>query len=94
MNCKRCGKPLPSEGFLCKHCGTMMDNDQIKIQKENLKQNPLNYQNQFISEKYTGHKQIFEERKEEKNGLGLLLFLFFLLILILFIIGICLFFIK
>ena len=29
MNCKRCGKPLPSEGVTCKFCGMLMSNDEI-----------------------------------------------------------------
>ena len=36
MFCKKCGNALPTEGFICKICGTMMDKDQIKEQKENL----------------------------------------------------------
>lgn len=34
MYCKKCGAALPSHGYVCKSCGTMMDSDQIKEQKE------------------------------------------------------------
>lgn len=37
MYCKKCGAALPSHGFVCKSCGTMMDSDQIKEQKEYMK---------------------------------------------------------
>lgn len=33
MYCKKCGAALPSHGFVCKRCGTMMDEEQIKEQK-------------------------------------------------------------
>ncbi|CDF12387.1 unknown [Mycoplasma sp. CAG:776] len=34
MYCKKCGAALPSHGFVCKSCGAMMDEEQIKMQKK------------------------------------------------------------
>ena len=42
MYCKRCGAALPSEGYVCKSCGAMMSEEQIKMQKE------YNSDNKFI----------------------------------------------
>ena len=33
MYCKKCGAALPSTGFVCRSCGAMMDEEQIKTQK-------------------------------------------------------------
>ena len=33
MYCKKCGAALPSTGFVCRSCGAMMDEEQIKMQK-------------------------------------------------------------
>ena len=34
MYCKKCGAALPSHGFVCKRCGTMMTEEQIREQKK------------------------------------------------------------
>ena len=34
MYCKKCGAALPSHGFVCRSCGAMMDEEQIKTQKK------------------------------------------------------------
>jgi len=66
MNCKRCGTPLPSSGYLCSHCGLMMDSNQIEIQKQMIKNNN-SYRAELVSEKYGGKKQVFQGREQNEN---------------------------
>lgn len=81
MVCKRCGKTLPMSGFTCSNCGCMMNSEQIKEQKEDMKLNmPSN--TEYITEKY-GKKIIYEKRNEEKKkGWGVLLFVFLICLLV------------
>ena len=69
MYCKKCGAALPSHGFICKRCGTLMDSDQIKEQKEYMK----NEDNQkvevnLISDKYRREpiNRDYSKRKDNK----------------------------
>lgn len=72
MVCKRCGNNLPASGFNCPHCGVMMDNEQIKYQKEMMNNNIRN--TQMVSEKYGLKKFIFQKREEVKTKfIGLIL---------------------
>lgn len=83
MECKRCGHALPKTGFVCTNCGMMMNVEQIKTQRENIKmENKMN--TLLVSEKY-GHKNFIYEKREEKpkKGKGILLFLGILLLIIL-----------
>ena len=34
MICKNCKNPLPSDGIMCKFCGTLMSQEQINAQKK------------------------------------------------------------
>lgn len=84
MNCKRCGAPLPSYGYVCTHCGVFMDKDQIEMQKSLQKEN-FPQKAELISEKYGGKKQIFQKREEHHKIqyafivlLGIVLFLLFI----------------
>lgn len=80
MNCKRCGRPLPSRGVTCKFCGTLMDQEQIDFQK---KMND-NHENrlELLSEKY-GHENKIEYRESKENKiLGLVIIVIVLLFLI------------
>ena len=63
MECKRCKSPLPFTGYVCLNCGMMMSEEQIKLQKENMKMNS-NINTQMISEKY-GHKDFIYKKREE-----------------------------
>lgn len=82
MNCKRCGTPLPSNGYVCSHCGLMMDNDQITMQKQMMKNNN-SYRAELVSEKYGGKKQVFQGREQNENKvLGLIVILGVLLLII------------
>lgn len=84
MVCKRCGSTLPSTGFLCTNCGFMMDTEQIKKQKEFMKENKQQKNVEMISERYGKNKVLFQKREKEKNSVFkpiFFLFLFFLLII-------------
>ncbi len=84
MFCKKCGAALPSEGFVCKSCGAMMDIEQIKEQKEHMKNNN-NKGVDLLSDKYSPQpiKRNYEKRHEYKfmGVLVILLVLFILIIL-------------
>ncbi len=83
VNCKRCHAPLPATGYICNHCGAMMSQEQIEMQKENLKNQPQRIE--LVSEKYGHKKQIFEARETKKKSnyfLFLILGVFFLLLLV------------
>ena len=83
MFCKRCGASLPSTGFLCTNCGFMMDTEQIKQQKEFMKENKQGKNVEMISERYGKNKILYQKREKEKNSiLKSALFLFFLLFLL------------
>lgn len=72
MVCKKCGRALPSEGFVCKNCGVLMTEEQIKEQKEYMKENNTKYKTKFIGEEYNNGK-LFESRDNSSNKLmGLL----------------------
>ena len=76
MICHRCGASLPDKGFLCLFCGTMMDQEQIKFQKEFLKTKLPNQNIEFIAKRYGKKGELFQKREKEKS-LSFLGFLFF-----------------
>lgn len=84
MYCKKCGASLPSHGFICKRCGTMMDSEQIKVQKEHLK----NEENgkievNLLSDKYSREPINRDYSKKQDNKyLGILFIVLVLVILI------------
>lgn len=80
MVCKRCGAPLPSQGYVCKQCGMLMSSDQIEEQKQSIRNNGLS--TELVSEKYGGKKQIFQGRDGVENKGKALLVLFGILIFI------------
>lgn len=94
MQCKRCGAPLSSEGYLCKQCGMMMDSDQIIEQKKYQDLTGLNKKTEFVSEKYGGKQQIFIGREEKEASLKGIVILFIILILLILIIAFGLFLMK
>lgn len=84
MYCKKCGAALPSHGYVCKSCGTMMDSDQIKEQKEFMK----NSDNQkielnLLSDRYRREpiNRDYSKRKDNKL-LGALLIVLVVIVLI------------
>lgn len=71
MKCSRCKNPLPSEGIVCKFCGALMDDKQIKEQNKYRDRN--NEKIMLLSEKY-GHNNKVEYREEKENKiLGLVI---------------------
>lgn len=88
MICKRCGKALPSEGFVCKNCGMLMSEEQIKEQKKYIKENNLKLQPKFISEQY-GKKDLYLARDNSSNKMiglitiiGILILVFIVAVLV------------
>lgn len=80
MTCRNCGKPLPSEGIVCKFCGALMDQSQINYQ--NKMQDKDNKKIMLLSEKY-GHENKIEYREIKENKvLGLIVISIVLLFLI------------
>lgn len=87
MNCKRCGFPLPSSGYVCTNCGTMMDSEQIKMQKERMATNP----NSMFAQPYQKKEVLYQKREEDKKKYTGILFLI-IIVLLLLLIGIFVYF--
>ena len=85
VECRKCGASLPSRGYLCKNCGTMMDKEQIKLQKEYIKnEENKKIEVNFLSDRYRREpvNRNLEGHKEQKL-LGVLVIIIVLFILIL-----------
>lgn len=80
MNCKRCGKPLPSEGVTCKFCGMLMSNEELNIMRKNSIKEDKRLQ--MLSEKYAANKTPDYSKPKENKMLGLIFIVIVLLILI------------
>lgn len=80
MICKNCKNPLPSDGIVCKFCGTLMSQEQINDQrkyKDREKERIV-----LLSEKY-GHENKIEYRENKKNKIfGFISIVIVLLVLI------------
>ena len=84
MYCKKCGAALPSQGFVCKSCGTMMDSEQIKEQKDYIKDDDnKKLEINLLSDKYSSNpiKRDYSKRKDNKI-LGAILIILILIALI------------
>lgn len=80
MICKNCKNPLPSDGIVCKFCGTLMSQEQINYQRKF--KNKDNERITLLSEKY-GHNNKIEYREEKENKIvGLISIIIVLLVLI------------
>ena len=85
MYCKKCGAALPSRGFICKSCGMMMDVNQIKEQKNFLKENKSNMEVNLLSDKYSSEpiNRDYSKIKENKYlGASLIVLVVIVLIII------------
>ena len=84
MYCKKCGAGLPSHGFVCKSCGMMMDSDQIKEQKEHIRnEENKKIELNFMSDKYSREPIIRDYKKIKENKyLGAVLIVLVVIILI------------
>jgi len=84
MFCKKCGAALPSYGYICKSCGTMMDSEQIKTQKNFIKEREKT-QNEvrLMSDRYSSEpiKRDYRKNKENKY-LGAIFIVLVIIILI------------
>ena len=75
MTCRNCGKPLPSDGIVCKFCGALI-NYQNQMNDKNNKKITL------LSEKY-GHENKIEYRETKENkALGLAIIIIVLVFLV------------
>lgn len=81
MYCKRCGSALPSHGFVCKNCGAMMDSNQIREQKEHMKNDSSKTNINLLSEQYGVMHGNLKKVKENKF-LGALIIILVLILLI------------
>lgn len=80
MKCKRCKNPLPSEGIVCKFCGALMDEKEIK--EQNKYKDKDSERIMLLSEKY-GYKNHIEYRVNKENKvLGLFIISIILIILL------------
>lgn len=80
MICKNCKNPLPSDGIMCKFCGTLMSQEQINAQRKY--KDRENERIVLLSEKY-GHENKIEYRENKENKiLGFISIVIVLLVLI------------
>lgn len=85
MYCKRCGAALPSHGFVCKSCGTMMDSEQIKEQKEHIKnEDNKKIEINLLSDRYRKEpiNRDYSKRKDNKLLGGILIVLIVIILVI------------
>ena len=81
MKCKVCGNSLPSEGIVCKFCGTLMNQGQINYQNKMKDKNAQRIM--LLSEKYGyNNKKEYREEKKENKILGLFVILIVIIFLI------------
>ena len=67
MYCKKCGAALPSTGFVCRSCGTMMDEEQIKMQKKFMEEKEkTKVEVNLLSDRYS-KEPIQREYKTQKD---------------------------
>ncbi len=71
---------LPSTGFICKSCGAMMSSEQIKQQKEYIKQQDNN--KVFLKSDIYNKEPIEYKNKKENKILGALLIILIVILLI------------
>ena len=80
MRCKRCGKPLPSDGVACKFCGMLMSQEQLNYQRKmSIKEDK---KLRMLQEKYADNKENTYEKPKENKLLGLIIIIITLLVLI------------
>ena len=81
MYCKRCGAALPSRGFICRRCGAMMSEEQIKEQKKFMRENKNDVY--LKSDEYNNNtvKRDYKKRNENKY-LGVIFIVLIVIILV------------
>ena len=63
MFCKKCGNPLPSEGAICKFCGTAMNQEQVNLMHQ--ENNGQNFRPELKTERF-GQESKIEYREDNK----------------------------
>lgn len=84
MYCKKCGAALPSHGFVCKSCGAMMDEEQIKMQKKiRDEKEKTRFEVKLFSDQYRQEpvNRDYTKRKDNKY-LGAILIVLIVIVLI------------
>ena len=84
MYCKKCGAALPSHGFVCKSCGAMMDEEQIKMQKQIMNEkDKTKIEVNLLSDKYSREPINRDYKKHTENKyLGAILIVLVVIVLI------------
>jgi len=84
MYCKKCGSALPSFGYICKSCGAMMDSEQIKMQKDFIKEREnTRHEVKLMSDQYSTEPIKRDYRKNYENKyLGAIFIVLIVIILI------------
>ena len=68
MYCKKCGAALPSRGFVCRSCGAMMDEEQIKTQKKFMEEkDKTRVEVNLLSDQYRREPIIRNYQKQKEN---------------------------
>ena len=84
MYCKKCGAALPSRGFVCRSCGAMMDEEQIKMQKKFMEeQENTRMQVHLLSDQYSREPIVRDYKKHQENKyLGAILIVLVVIVLV------------
>lgn len=84
MYCKKCGVALPSRGFVCRSCGAMMDEEQIKMQKKFMEeQENTRTQVHLLSDQYSREPIVRDYKKHKENKyLGAILIVLVVIVLV------------
>ncbi len=88
MFCKKCGNPLPKEGYICVFCGAMMTKEQIEMQKKLMQENK--YKVELKTQDFNQDKLNIEHTDDKKENklipiliiLGIIIFLIVFAILL------------
>ena len=84
MYCKKCGAALPSAGFVCRSCGAMMDEEQIKTQKRFMEEKEkTKIEVNLLSDRYSREPINRDYKKQKENKyLGAVLIVLVVIILV------------
>ena len=83
MYCKKCGAALPSNGFVCRSCGAMMDEEQIKMQKKFQEEENTRMQVHLLSDQYSREPIVRDYKKHQENKyLGAILIVLVVIVLV------------
>jgi uncharacterized membrane protein YvbJ len=80
MVCRNCGKALPNKGNTCKFCGALMNEEELKLMRNNTTKEQKRIE--LLSEKYGQERKIDYREKEENKPLGMAVIIIILLFLI------------